>query len=78
VGLGFVILAILLYVLPQTLIMVFPSLFYGESAVPHLVEGSFALIFAEFAIVPSSRAGLQSFIQYALENGVLDLRSVEN
>ncbi len=78
-GLGFVVLAILLYVLPQVLIMVLPfalvsfvvGLIVGMKAkykpfVSGLSTGIIALLFVLFAILPSSRIGLQSFIQYAL------------
>ena len=94
-GLGFVVLAILLFILPEILVALIPSAFIGTSKIPYLLEGSFAfaslvigflvglkakhrpfvsalitgivtLLFFEFALIPSSRIGLTSLMQYGL------------
>jgi len=92
-GLGFVILTILIYIIPQILLVIAPlavtqedsnimsivivvlSLIVGliigllvkkNAILNGLVTGLLTLIIVEIAIIPSSRMGLESLIQYAL------------
>jgi len=75
-GLGFVILSILIFVLPQILIIVLPSLFIGNSKVPYLIEGGFAISSLIIGLVVGLKAKYKPLLS-GLLTGFLTLIFVE-